>query len=118
MKYVMFINLGTDARDWRNLSQEDQQRIGAGYQAVNETPGVTPAGVQMQPPEQATTVRVRDGETVTTDGPLVDAASAFDGYLTFEADSLQSAIELAATIPAASMGGAIEVRPTVDWSAA
>ena len=72
-------------------------------------------GVQMGPPETATTVRVEDGNTLTTDGPFVVMKEALGGYLFFEADDLDAAIELAARIPAARLGGAIEVRPIVEW---
>ena len=65
----------------------------------------------MQGPEAATTVRVKDAETLVTDGPFVETKEALGGYLFLEADDLDAAIELAARIPAARMGGAIEVRP-------
>ena len=65
----------------------------------------------MQGPDTATTVRVADGRTLTTDGPFVETKEALGGYLFLEADDLDAAIELAAKIPAARMGGAIEVRP-------
>jgi hypothetical protein len=65
----------------------------------------------MQPPEAATTVRVQDGKTLTTDGPFVAIKEALGGYLIYEADDLDAAIDLASRIPAASMGGAVEVRP-------
>ena len=68
----------------------------------------------MQPPETATTVQVKDGKTLTTDGPFVEIKEAIGGYGFFEADDLDAAIALAARIPAASMGGAIEVRPLVE----
>ena len=84
----------------------------AAYQAVNQTPGFTP-GQRMQPPDMATTVRVQDGTTLTTDGPFAEMKEAIGGYCFFEADDLDAAIELAARIPAASMGGAVEVRPLV-----
>ena len=81
---------------------------------MNATPGVTPArGLQL--PETATTVRVQDGRTVTTDGPFVDTKESLNGYLIYEADDLDAAIELAAKIPAARLGGAIEVRPVMEW---
>ena len=70
-------------------------------------------GVQMASPDTATTVRVEDGRTLTTDGPFVDIKEAIGGYCFLEADDLDAAIELATKIPAASMGGAIEVRPLV-----
>jgi hypothetical protein len=114
MKYMMLINLGPKARDFKSLPEEEQKAIAAGWQAINQTPGVTP-GTQLQPPETATTVRVQDGRTLTTDGPFVETKEALDGYCMFEAEDLDAAIELASRIPAASMGGAIEVRPIAEW---
>lgn len=110
MKYLLLIHQGTALEEQARLSEEDQKNVYADYMAVNETPGVTP-GPWMQPPDTATTVRVRDGETLTTDGPFVDTKEALGGYLLFEANDLDAAIELAARIPAARYGGAIEVRP-------
>ena len=114
MKYLMLIHQGTALDGWENLPQEEQQAVAAGYQAVNETPGVTP-GMWLQPPETATTVRVDNGQTLTTDGPFVEIKEAVGGYLVFEADDLDAAIELASRIPAAARGGAIEVRPVVEY---
>ena len=117
MKYMLLIHQGTtplpgtDA--WDRLSDEERGAVFAGYQAVNETPGMTP-GQQLQPPETATTVRVQDGRTLATDGPFVEIKEAVGGYCFFEADDLDAAIELAARIPAARMGGAVEVRPIVE----
>ena len=78
-----------------------------------QTPGVTP-GLGLAAPETATTVRVDDGKTLTTDGPFVAVKEALGGYLFFEADDLDAAIELAARIPAARLGGAIEIRPVKE----
>src|SRR5262249_55725354 len=97
---------------WNALSPEQQGAVYAAYQQVNQTSGFTP-GQQMQNPETATTVRVQDGKTLTTDGPFVELKEAVGGYCFFEADVHDAAIELAAKIPAASMGGAIEIRPLV-----
>jgi hypothetical protein len=114
MKYMLLIHQGstplpgTDA--WNELSQEEQGKVYAAYKAVNETPGFTP-GERMQGPDTATTVRVQDGRTLTTDGPFVELKEAVGGYGFLDADDLDAAIELAAKIPAASMGGAVEVRP-------
>jgi hypothetical protein len=118
MKYMLLIHQGTtptpyDPEAWGKLSEDEQKAVFADYQALNQTPGVEP-GVQMQPPETATTVRVEDGRTLTTDGPFVDTKEALGGYVFFEADDLDAAIELAARIPAARMGGAIEVRPLAE----
>jgi hypothetical protein len=118
MKYLLLIHQGDaptpdDQEAWSQLSQEEQNAVYADYQAVTSTPGVTP-GVRMQPPETATTVRVQDGRTLTTDGPFVAVKEALGGFMTFEADDLDAAIALAARIPAARLGGAIEVRPIVE----
>ena len=69
----------------------------------------------LQPPETATTVQVQDGTTLVTDGPFVETKEALGGYLILEADDLDAAIALAARIPAARLGGAIEVRPIEEW---
>jgi hypothetical protein len=117
MKYMLLIHQGTTptppSEEWDRLSQEEQGAVYGAYKAINETPGVT-AGLWMQPPETATTVRVADGRTLTTDGPFAETKEALGGYLFFEADDIDGAIELAARIPAAAMGGAIEVRPIVE----
>ena len=119
MKYLLLIQQGDtptpyDPEAWGRLSQDEQNEVYAAYKAINETPGVSP-GLQLQPPEAATTVRVHDGETLTTDGPFVAVKEALGGWLTFEADDLDAAIELASRIPAARMGGAVEVRPIVEY---
>jgi hypothetical protein len=96
------------------VPEDEQKAVFADYQAINETPGVAP-GLQMGEPETATTVRVQDGRTLTTDGPFAELKEALGGYLFYEADDLDAAIAVAARIPAARMGGAIEVRPIVEW---
>jgi hypothetical protein len=114
MKYMLLINQGDTpvpgSPEWERLSPDEQQAVYRDYQALNETAGVT-TGVWLEPPETATTIRVKDGETLTTDGPFVAVKEALGGYLFFEADDLDAAIELASRIPAARMGGAIEIRP-------
>jgi hypothetical protein len=118
MKYVLLIHQGDtptprDPEAWARLSEEEQKAVFSDYQAVSQTPGVTP-GLQLADPGTATTVRVEEGKTLTTDGPFVAVKEALGGYLEFEADDLDAAIELAARIPAARMGGAVEVRPIVE----
>jgi len=115
MNYLLLIHHGSapipdDPQAWASLSEQEQNAVVAGYQAISQTPGVTP-GQRMQAPEMATTVRVHDGKTITTDGPYVEMKEALGGYLFFEADDLDAAIALAARIPAARLGGAVEVRP-------
>ncbi len=119
MKYMLMIHQGTtptplDPAAWATLSVDEQQAIYQAYQEINATPGVTP-GEGLQPPETATVVRVAGGKTITTDGPFVDTKESINGYLLFEADDLDAAIALAARIPAARLGGAIEVRPVMQW---
>ena len=118
MNYMLLIHQGDtptprDPEAWGRLSEAEQKAVFAAYGEINQKPGVTP-GEQMDAPEAATTVRVQDGKTLTTDGPFVAVKEALGGYLFLEADDLDAAIELAAKIPAASMGGAIEVRPIVE----
>jgi hypothetical protein len=119
VKYMLLIHQGDaptprDPEAWARLSEDEQKAVFTDYQAINQTSGVTP-GQQMGGPESATTVRVQDGRTLTTDGPFVTIKEALAGYLFFEADDLDAAIELASRVPAARMGGAIEVRPIVEY---
>ena len=119
MKYMLLIHQGSSPtplspEDWATLSEDEQQAVYQDYAAINATAGVTP-GAGLQPPETATTVRVQDGRTLTTDGPFAETKEALNGYLMFEADDLDAAIELAAKIPAARLGGAVEVRPIMEW---
>ncbi len=118
VKYMLLIHQGATptppSDEWESLSEDEKGAVYAAYKAINETPGVT-SGLQLAPPETATTVRVQDGKTLTTDGPFVEIKEAIGGYLHFEAEDLDAAIELASRIPAARMGGAIEVRPIVEW---
>ena len=71
------------------------------------------AGAQLQPAETATSVRVVGGRTLMTDGPFADTKEVLGGVALVEAANLDEAIELAARIPAARLGGAVEVRPVV-----
>jgi hypothetical protein len=117
MKYMLLIHQGSTplpgTPEWKALSETEQGAVYAAYRAINEDPHAT-SGVRMQSPETATTVRVQDGRTLTTDGPFAEVKEALGGYLFYEADDLDAAIELAARIPAASMGGAIEIRPLAE----
>ena len=112
MNYLLQIYTG-DVPSWESLSEDEQNAVMGEYGAIFQTPGVT-GGAQLQDPTTATTVRVQDGRTLTTDGPFPETKEALGGYYLFEADDLDAAIELAARIPAARLGGAIEVRPLVQ----
>jgi hypothetical protein len=118
MKYMLLIHQGTTptprTESWASLSPDEQKQIWSDYQALNETPGVTP-GLALDEPDTATTVRVENGQTLTTDGPFVEIKEAIGGWLTYEGDDLDAAIEVAARIPAARLGGAIEIRPVREY---
>jgi hypothetical protein len=113
MKYLLQIYSGAATAEFPRLPADEQEAILGEYMAIRESPGVI-GGEQLQPVETATTVRVQDGETLLTDGPFVDAKEHLGGYYLVEADDLDAALEIAARIPAARMGGAIEVRPLVE----
>jgi hypothetical protein len=114
MKYMLLIHSGGEAWErFERLGDEEQAEIVREYFALSDEPGVT-SGHQLHPADTATTVRVQDGQTLTTDGPFIEAKEALGGVFLYEADDLDAAIELAARIPAARMGGAIEVRPVVE----
>ena len=115
MRYLLLIHQGStptpsDPEAWGRLTPDQQAAVYAAYGAINAHPGVTP-GERMQAPELATTVRVENGRTLVTDGPFATVKEALGGYLFLDADDLDDAIALAATIPASSMGGAVEIRP-------
>ena len=119
MKYMLLIHqvdtpTPRDPEAWAQLSEAEQQAVFADYQAITANPNVTP-GNQRDEPETATTVRVQDGRTLTTDGPFVELKEAVGGYMILEADDLDGAIEVAARVPAARLGGAVEVRPIVEY---
>jgi len=117
VKYMLLIHQGDTpvpgSEEWEALSEDEQKAVAADYQSVNQTEGVTP-GVWMESPETATTVRVENGEALTTDGPFASVKEALGGYLFFEAENLDAAIELAARIPAARLGGGVEIRPVKE----
>jgi hypothetical protein len=113
MKYMLQIYGNITRDEFAAMSEDERNELYAAWGAVNQTPGATP-GMQLADPATATTVRVQDGKTLTTDGPFVEVKEALGGFLVFEADDLDAAIELAARIPTARMGGAIEIRPVVE----
>jgi hypothetical protein len=95
------------------LAEDEYKSVFGEYMALIDDPRCIGSG-QLQPVETATTVREQDGKTLTTDGPFADTKEVFGGYYLFEADNLDEAIELAGRIPAARLGGAVEVRPLME----
>ena len=119
MKYMLLIHQGTsptprDPEAWAKLSEDEQKAVFSDYQAINETPGVSP-GLQLGEPTTSRTVRVREGKTIVVDGPFAETKEALGGYLIFESEDPDAAVELAARIPASRLGGAVEVRPIAEW---
>ena len=111
MKYALLIY--SNEPEWDNLSDDEKAAIYAEYASVSESPGIV-GGQELQPAATATTVRVQNGRTMTTDGPFVETKEMLGGFFLFEAEDLDAALEIAARIPAARRGGAVEVRPVVE----
>jgi hypothetical protein len=111
VKYMLLIYANDEG--WDALSEDEQNAIHAEYMDISQAQGVT-GGNQLQPATTATTVRVEDGRTLTTDGPFVETKEELGGYYLLDADDLDAALEVASRIPAARRGGAIEVRPVVE----
>jgi hypothetical protein len=113
MKYMLLIYSATAPEEFERLPEDQQKAIFGEYMAISEAPGVI-GGDQLQPADTATTVRLEDGRTLTTDGPFAETKEILGGYYLLEADDLDAALEVAGRIPAARMGGAVEVRPVVE----
>ena len=107
MKYVALIY--ADADGWEALPEDERQKISERYMALAGEPASV-GGEQLEDADTATTVRVRDGETLTTDGPFAETKEQLGGYYLIEAKDADEAIAVAARIPGAQYGS-IEVRP-------
>ena len=111
MKYALLVY--TNGEEFQSITAEEREAISREYFAIRDEPGCYD-GAHLQPAETATTVRVQDGETLTTDGPFADTKEVFGGYYLFELDNLDSALAVAARVPAARFGGSVEVRPVAE----
>jgi hypothetical protein len=111
MKYALFIYQGKDFNP-KALPESEYKEVARQYAAFVDTPNLKP-GIPAGFPHEAVTVQVRDGVTTTTPGSYTE--TPVGGYCEFEAGTIEEAIELAARIPAASHGGAIEVRPSKPY---
>ena len=112
MEYLALVYDSPDA--WERMSEAERASAYEGYMAVARD--ATAAGAlvdasELEATAAATSVRVRDGEALVTDGPYAEVKESLGGYYLFSCDSLEEAVEWAAKIPAAWHGGAIEVRP-------
>jgi hypothetical protein len=100
-----------DASRWESLSDEEKQAVYARYGAFGDEAGdAVLGGAELASTRDATTVRVRDEETLVTDGPYAEVKEALGGFYVFDVDTLDEALDLAAKIPGAEHG-AVEVRP-------
>ena len=117
MRYLLLIY--TEERT-EETPQEDIAAEMEGYNAFGDeirNRGLFEAGEALHPTAAATTVRVRDGQTVATDGPFAETKEALGGFYLIDAKDLDEAIEVAAKIPGAKHGS-IEIRPIFDFGAA
>jgi hypothetical protein len=116
MKYVLLVYQGTTPLPgtdrWKALSDAEQKQIYADYAALNQTPGLTP-GLPLGLPGAARTVQVRDGKLQVKDGPYL--GEGVGGFSVYETETLEAAIALAARVPAARLGGAVEIRPAEKY---
>jgi hypothetical protein len=116
MKYVLLIYQGTTplpgTERWKALPAAEQKQIYADYAALNEAPGMSP-GLPLGVPDAARTVQVREGKVQVKNGPHL--AEGVGGFSVYEAESMEAAIALAARIPAARHGGAVEIRPAEKY---
>ena len=113
MKYLLQIYPPAAREELDRMPEDERQAIVEEYLAIGRSPEVI-GGQQLQPIDTATTVRVENGETLLTDGPFVDAKEHVGGFLLVQADDLDVALDIAARVPAARMGGAVEVRPLIE----
>ena len=111
MQYALLIYGSGDG--WEKLSTEEQQAQMQEYMALSQAPE-TQGGADLGDLSSATTVRVDNGDAVTTDGPFAETKEYLGGFYLVECDNLDDALAFAAKIPAARTGGAIEVRPVVE----
>lgn len=118
MQFALLIYQGTtplpNTPEWEALPAEEQKRIYAEYGALNQIEGLTP-GLPLGLPEDAKTVRVDNGAPLVNDGPYIDVKGAVAGYFVLEAEDLDAAIAVAAKVPAARLGGGVEIRPTATY---
>jgi hypothetical protein len=115
VQYMLLIY--DDPSVWAALSEDEMNEAYAAYGAFTKElrdSGRFVAGDQLQPTSTATSIRVRGGKTLTTDGPFAETKEVLGGYYLITADSLDEALEWGAKIPSSKVG-TIEVRPIVEY---
>ena len=106
MKYAILIYSSEE------MDPADEATLGE-YMALSER-ATTFGGAELDSPDTATTIRVRDGETLTTDGPFAETKEVLGGFYLIDVPNLDDAIEFAAAVPASRRGGSVEIRPLVE----
>jgi hypothetical protein len=117
MKYMLLIY--DDEQFWGKITDAQKKQMMGEYMQFGEgirASGNFQAGAQLQPTANATSVRVRDGKRLVTDGPFAETREQLGGYYLIEAKNLDEAIAIAEKIPSARQG-TIEVRPVVQMPA-
>jgi len=117
MKYMLLIY--HDEQSWGAISEVEREKIYAEYRKLREqllSSGQFITGSQLEPIATATSVRVRDGKELVTDGPFAETHEQLGGYFLIEAKNLDEATSIAARIPSARTG-TIEVRPLIERAA-
>jgi hypothetical protein len=116
MKFVLLVYQGSTplpgSDRWLALPESERKAIFADYAELNQTEGVAP-GLPLGLPDSAKTVQVRDGQVHVKNGTYLSEGAA--GYSVYEAEGIDAAIALAARIPAARLGGAVEIRPAEKY---
>jgi hypothetical protein len=114
MKYMLLIY--DEEKTWGRMSEAERNQMMGEYRQFGQqirSTGQFIAGSQLQPAATATSVRVRDGKRLLTDGPFAETREQLGGYYLVEAKDLDEALGLAARIPSARIG-TVEVRPLVE----
>ena len=116
MEFVLLVYQGTTplpgSDRWQALSEAERKAIYADYAELNKTKGLA-QGLPLGLPDAARTVQVRDGKTQVKSGTYLGEGAG--GYFVYEAESMDAAIALAARVPAARLGGAVEIRPAEKY---
>jgi hypothetical protein len=121
MKYILLLHNSTEeTHSWESLSAEEAAKLRSEeipkwgqLMAWMDEKGIESKGLELDGPRSVKTVRVRDGETLVTDGPYVETKELIGGYFLVELDDLDQAIELASRIPVVEKGS-VEIRPLIE----
>lgn len=114
MKYMLLLSV--DQQIWEGVADaQRQQMVEESVRLANEinAKGQYVSAARLQPPSTATTIRVRDGKRIVTDGPFAETREQIGGYFLIDARDMDEAVSLASRIPAAQVG-AVEIRPVME----